>query len=210
MCIPSRFSRRGVSTLLLLLMCGFLGQSARVLAQDETATPPAPPPATTTTSDTNGNTLFPNGGVAAPELEENRAASRATRRASRGGRRGGLPGQVGRTNDLLTARAASDPITVRIAYRKAKTVALLRYPELNALEHEAAAASTDVDKRHYLRAYYTQLYSAVKKVDQSSAMASHVDLLSRIAEQRYDPKRRVVGGDEDLVRGGRGGRGRRR
>ncbi len=32
------------------------------------------------------------------------------------------------------------------------------------------------------------------------------DLLTQVAEQRYDPKRREVGGDEDLVTDGRGGR----
>ena len=197
-------------SLSILLAGAVLVLAGRMAAQNESAPPAATPPAGSTADVNGGTTLFPSSGVAAPELEENRAANRAARHGRRGAGRGNGPAQAGRSNDVLANRAASDPVSVRIAYRKVKTQVLLRHPELASLERQAAASSTDTEKRTYLRAYYTQLYSAVKKMDPSPEMVSHIDLLSRIAEQCYDPKRRAVGGDEDLVRGGRGGRGRRR
>lgn len=157
--------------------------------------------ASSSTTDPNAATLFPNGGVTpAPELEENRQA--AGKRQATGKR--GKGGKGGRKTDVLATRAATDPLEVRIAFRKAKTEAMLRNPQIAILEREADVASTDDEKRAYLRSYYTQLYAAVRKIDPSPAMASHVQLLNAVAEQRYDPKRRTVGGDEDLVRGRRG------
>ncbi len=97
---------------------------------------------------------------------------------------------------------------VRVAYRRAKTTAMARDPALPELLHQAAAARTDVQKRAYLKRYYTRLYAEVSKVDPSPEMKKHVALLSAVSQQRYDPQRRAVGGEEDIVRGG-GGRGRR-
>ncbi len=157
------------------------------------------------TEDTSSS-LFPNGGVTpAPELEENRQGA-----GKRQGGKRAKGAKTGRSGDVLAARAASDPLEIRIAFRKAKTEALLRHPGLAVLEREANVAPTDVEKRADLRAYYTQLYSEVCKIDPSPTMADHVKLLRAVAAQRYDPRRRTVGGDEDLVRGARGGRGKKR
>lgn len=129
--------------------------------------------------------------------------------ASTGGHRNGGGGHArnGRRHDLLVSQADSDPLAVRVAYRRAKTVALAREPALSELLQEADAAGTDVERRRYLKEYYNRLFATVCKVDTSPAMKAHVDLLTKVAEQRYDPKRREVGGEEDLVNGG--GRGRR-
>ena len=114
----------------------------------------------------------------------------------------------GRANDLLVDQADSDPLEVRVAYRRAKTIVMARDPELAALQREANAAATDVQKRAVLKTYYTRLFAEIRKVDRSPAMKSHVDLLSLVSQQRYDPQRRAVGGEEDIVRGGGGRRGR--
>ncbi len=114
----------------------------------------------------------------------------------------------GRTNDMLGDLADSDPLEVRVAYRRAKTVAMARDPGLAELLHEANAARTDVQKRAILKIYYTRLFDEVRKVDRSPEMKKHVDLLSQVSQQRYDPQRRAVGGEEDIVRGGGGRRQR--
>ncbi len=174
-------------------------------AQDTT---PAAPSSSAT--DTTGATLFPSGRTApAPELEENRRSGNPNRRGG-GNVTRGLGLTAARVGNGLAARAAKDPLEVRIAFRKAKTTVLLLHPELTTLEREAAAASTDVQKRAYLRSYYTQLYAAVRKTDPSPALASHVNLLMKVAEQRYDPKIRGTSGEEEQTRASRGGGGGRR
>ena len=115
-----------------------------------------------------------------------------------------------RRNDVLTDQADSDPLDVRVAYRRAKTLAMARDPGLAELLREADAAPTDVQKRALLKVYYTRLFGEVRKVDRSPAMKKHVELLGDVAKQRYDPQRRVVGGEEDIIRGGGGRRGRAR
>ncbi len=165
----------------------------------------APAPATST--DANASSLIP-GDAATPApagsgIQADRDARRRARRATKGG------GRPGRQGDVLATRAAADPLEIRIAYRKDKTEALLRRPDLAVIERQADVAPTDDSKRDYLRSYYTQLFSEVRKIDPSPTMAAHVKLLSSIAEQRYDPKRRTIGGDEALVRGRRGRGGKR-
>lgn len=113
-----------------------------------------------------------------------------------------------RSNDLLGSQADADPLEVRVAYRRAKTTAMVRDPGLADLLHEAAAAGTDVQKRAFLKQYYARLFDDVRRVNPSPEMRKHVDLLALVARQRYDPQRRVVGGEEDIVRGGGGRRGR--
>lgn len=173
----------------------------------------APAPAGTPGGNTdNTSTLFPDGGTSPPSSTDatTPGAGNGRRRGQGNGKRGQGNGRTGRKGDVLAARASSEPLEVRVAFRKAKTEALLRRPDLAVIEREADVAPTDDGKRSYLRSYYTQLYSEVKKIDPSPAMAEHVKLLSSIAEQRYDPKRRTIGGDEDLVRGRRGRGGKRR
>ena len=133
----------------------------------------------------------------------------------RNGRRGGgLPGagqphrRGQRLNDALVAEADADPLEVRVAYRHDKTTAMARDPGLADLLRDAAAAGTDVRKRSVLKVYYNRLFADVRKVDPSPEMRKHVDILAMVAQQRYDPQRRVVGGEEDIIRGG-GGRGGR-
>ena len=153
----------------------------------------------------NATDLFPPGGGApATPPTQTQTGTRS------GGHRNGTGGhRQGRHHEMLVSQADSDPLTVRVAYRRAETIAMARDPGLADLIHQAAAASTDVDKRVFLKAYYVRLFASIRKIDPSPEMRSHVFLLSLIAEQRYDPKRREVGGDEDLVNGtGRGRRGR--
>ena len=125
------------------------------------------------------------------------------------GRRGGVLGRKnnsGRQRDVLVDRADTDPLTTRVAYRRAKTTALARDPDLADLLRQSAAAGTDREKREFLKQYYTRLYAAVLKTDPSPEMKKHVETLQQVASARYDPKRREVGGDEDIVRGRGGGR----
>ena len=112
-------------------------------------------------------------------------------------KRGGL----GRANSQSLGQADTDPLPVRIAYRRAKTLAMERDPSLGALLRQADLAATDVAKRQYLRAYYRQLFAEVRKIDPSPAMRSHLDALQTSTEQRYDPKRRAVASEEDLING---------
>ena len=116
-----------------------------------------------------------------------------------------------RSNDVLVDQADADPLAVRVAYRRAKTVAMVRDPGLADLLLQADTVRTDVQKRAVLKVYYTRLFAGVRKVDGSPEMKKHVDLLAQVAKQRYEPQRRTVGGEEDLIRGGGGGRrGRQR
>ncbi len=87
-------------------------------------------------------------------------------------------------------------------------MAMVRDPGLADLLRNADAAETDRARRAFLRDYYNQLYALVKKIDPSPALAKHVELLSEVARQRYDPQRRMLAGEEDLVNG-RGARGHR-
>ena len=168
------------------------------VAQDAPATDDHSAAGTTAATD-----LFPAGG-AQPSTGTNDNAPTGAHHNGGGGHQ-----RNGRHHDLLVSQADTDPLMVRVAYRRAKTTALAREPDLAILLHEAAAAGTDVEKRVYLKQYYTRLFATVCKVDTSPEMKAHVDLLMQVAEQRYDPKRREVGGDEDLVNGaGRGRRGR--
>ena len=112
-------------------------------------------------------------------------------------KRGGL----GRTNSQSLGQADTDPLPVRVAYRRAKTLAMERDPSLGTLLRQADLASTDEDKRRYLREYYHQLFAEVRKIDPSPAMKSHLDSLQTSTGQRYDPKRRAVANEEDLING---------
>ena len=113
------------------------------------------------------------------------------------GKRGGL----GRVTSQTLGQADTDPLPVRVAFRRAKTLAMERDPNLGTLLRRADQAATDVEKRQYLHAYYLQLFAEVRKIDPSPAMKSHVDSLKASTEQRYDPKRRAVSGEEDLING---------
>ena len=130
---------------------------------------------------------------------------------TQGGRRtgGGAFGRKknsGRQHDVLVDLADADPLQVRVAYRQAKTVAMANDPGMADLLHQADAAETDVEKRGFLKEYYTRLYSGIEKADPSPELKKHVDVLKMITEARYDPRRRDVGGDEDIVLGRGGGR----
>ena len=119
----------------------------------------------------------------------------------------------GRQHDLLVDQADADPLQIRVAYRHAKTIAMANDPGLADLLHAADGAQTDVEKRKILKEYYNRLYAGVKKADPNPELKKHVDVLKLITESRYDPRRRDVGGDEDIVLGrggGRGGGGRNR
>lgn len=183
----------------ILATCAVLPRAA---AQDET------PGTDQTTTDApasgaSSTDLFPAGGETTP------AATGRPNGGTGGGHHNGGTHRNGRRHEMLVSQADSDPLAVRVAFRRAETLALARDPGLADLIHEAAAARTDVDKRAYLKEYYTRLFASIRKIDPSKEMRAHVILLTFVAEQRYDPKRREVGGDEDLVNGaGRGRRGR--
>ena len=130
---------------------------------------------------------------------------------TQGGRRagGGALGRKrnsGRNRDVLVDLADADPLNVRVAYRRDKTIAMSRDPGMAELLNEAGGAKTDKEKRVYLKEYYNRLYAAVKQVDPSPEMKRHVAILTLVTESRYEPKRREVGGDEDITLGRGGGR----
>ena len=112
----------------------------------------------------------------------------------------------GRQHDVLVDQADSDPLGIRVAYRRAKTIAMAQDPGMANLLEQAGAADTDVEKRAYLKEYYTRLYDGVERADATPEMKKHVDTLRLVSIARYDPKRREVGGDEDIVLGRGGGR----
>jgi hypothetical protein len=146
---------------------------------------------------TGPGTLFPDSGTA-QALQNRRRPSRLL---------GNKSARNARAADLIASEADADPLEVRVAFRRAKTEAILHDPGLVDLQLEASAAPTDRAKRAYLRQYYDRLYAAVAKIDPSPAEAAHLKLLRLLARQRYDPQRRMLAGEEGLV-GGRGG-GRR-
>ena len=124
-------------------------------------------------------------------------------------RQGGLLGRKrnsGRQRDVLVDQADTDPLLVRVAFRRAKTTAMARDPAMATLLQRADAAGTDPEKRAILKVYYTRLYDSIGKIDRSPEMKKHLDTLRQVALARYDPRRRDVGGDEDIVLGRGGGR----
>ena len=156
-----------------------------------TETPPGP---------TGDGDLFPSTGPAAgqPLPPGRRRPSRLL---------GNKNQRNARANDLISSEADADPLEVRVAYRRAKTQAMLQDPGLADLLNRAAAAPTDQIKREWLRQYYAELFTQVHKIDPSPALAAHVALLKVLARQRYDPQRRTLAGEENLLNGR--GRGRR-
>ncbi len=145
-------------------------------------------------------TLFPNPDEAAKNAVRPKTA-RGTATTKGRDNTGG-----GRINNQVLKDADSDPLPVKIAYRRAKTLAMERNPGLAKLAEEADTAPTDVEKRRYLRIYYDQLFAAVGKIDSTPAMKSHLDALKKFTEQRYNPQRRAVAGEEDIVAGRANGR----
>ncbi len=184
------------------------------LAQDPpaAATPPPAPAAPPPPSGEDG--LFPAPDTTRPapppvtdagELRGTGVGNRRGKRtSSRGGGRALGEGRQRGANPLL-ATAAADPVEVRIAYRRAETEAK-RDPVFNELLRQADLAHDDEERRALLRRYYTDLFERVRRLNRSPALAAHVAVLSRAAELRYAPKRRVGGVDEQEASRARGGR----
>lgn len=161
-------------------------------------TSPAPPPAE--------NALFPAPGAASrpapPPVPDNQNLRRARKENGRRGRRAGTEGgafgagpkRQAANPALLTA--AADPVEIRIAYRRAETEAK-RDPIFIDLLRRADLARDDEERRALLRRYYTELFVRVRQLDRSPTLAAHVAVLSRAAEQRYAPKRKAGGVDEN-------------
>jgi hypothetical protein len=189
--------------LLAVLGLGIVGQAVR--AQD--ATPPVSSPAaepdqatdTSPAASGSGN-LFPETGPAAGQQAPLAGRPRPSRLLGNKNKRNA------RAADILSEEADSDPLEVRIAFRRAKTLAMAQDPGMPELLHRAAAAPTDKAKREWLRQYYDRLFADIRKIDPSPSLAAHVALLTKIAQQRYDPQRRMLAGEEDLVNGRRGRR----
>ena len=145
-------------------------------------------------------TLFPDPDQAARERVHTKPGDDATNAGL--GRKGmGKGSGLGRVTTQSLGQADADPLPLRVAYRRAKTLAMERDPNLGTLLERANQARTDVAKRQYLHEYYSQLFAEVRKIDPSPAMKSHVASLQASTEQRYDPKRRAVAGEEDLING---------
>lgn len=155
--------------------------------------------------------LFPDHPTATPDPNLP-GANGAGRRAGGGGLGRQRGGNRNRRRDAAVSQADADPLQVRVAYRRAKTLIMARDPGLADLLARADRAGTDPEKRAFLKQYYVRLYDEVGKTDPSPEMKKHLVTLKLIARARYEPRRREVGGDEDIVEGrdGRGGRGRRR
>jgi hypothetical protein len=191
--------------LLLLSALGLALFSQNLRAQE--ASPPVEMPdagtdqsGDATSSGPNSGNLFPENGATAtgqPGQPILHGRPRASRLLGTKNKRNARPG------DLLSSEADADPLDVRIAFRRAKTQAMVQDPGLADLLHNAAMAPNDKAKRDWLRQYYTRLYAEVRKIDPSPTLASHVTLLALIARQRYDPQRRMLAGEEDLVNGRR-------
>ena len=167
---------------------------------------PEPPPYSLDLPDLHppaNSGLFPNGPRQNPPPNSANGANRNQRsKFNTGGSKA-----RGRSRDRVLQRADSDSLEVRVAYRRDKTQALARDPSLIELNHRAETAGTDDEKRLYLRQYYTHLFASIRRLDSSAAMKAHLDLLSQVAAQQYDPKRRAVAGEEDLLNGRDVGRG---
>ena len=145
-------------------------------------------------------TLFPDPDKVASDKARPKTGDDGTN-AGLGTKGQGKRGGAGRVTSQSLGQADTDPLPVRVAYRRAKTLAMERDPNLGTLLKRADLAVTDVEKRQYLHAYYLQLFAEVRKIDSSPAMKSHLDSLRASTEQRYDPKRRGVAGEEDLING---------
>ena len=185
-------------------LLGALALVAPVLRAQE----PGPTPSTTQSQsgypdvrrEAADPTLFPDPDKAASEkvrplaLDNGITAGMTNKGAAK---RGGL----GRTNSQSLGQADTDPLPVRVAYRRAKTLAMERDPGLGVLLRQADLARTDAEKRQYLQTYYHRLFAEVRKIDPSPAMKSHLDSLQISTGQRYDPKRRAVANEEDLING---------
>ena len=185
-----------------IILFGVMVAAPCAMAQDAS---PAGDAGTSQSTSATATDLFPAGGVQP-------STTQANGNGGGGGHHNGGGGghsRSGRHRDVLVSQADADPLELRVQYRRAKTIALARDTGLAALLHQAAGAATDNEKRAYLKAYYLRLFASVRRIDPSPAMKAHVELLNAVAEQNYNPKRREVGGDEDLVNGrGRGRRGR--
>lgn len=170
------------------------------------AVPPPPP-------DDAGLFPSPNAGRPAPpaspdpgELRQSSAAGGQRGKRANSRRSGGPGGERRRrdANPTLTA-AAGDPVEIRIAYRRAETEAK-RDPAFGDLLRRADESHDDEERRALLRSYYTGLFAQVRRIDRSPALAAHVAVLSRAAEQRYAPRRRAGGADEREAGRDRAGR----
>ena len=145
-------------------------------------------------------TLFPDPDKVAADQVRAKSGDDATNAGlSRKGQ--GKRGGAGRVTSQSLGQADTDPLPIRVAYRRAKTLAMERDPNLGTLLERADRAGTDVEKRQYLHAYYLQLFAEVRKIDSSPAMKSHLAALQASTEQRYDPKRRAVANEADLING---------
>ncbi len=159
---------------------------------------PAPPPAEGGLFPTSSDPSRP----APPPVPDNQNLRQVKKENSRRGRRtrtGGGPFSGSSRRQavnpaLLTA--AADPVEIRIAYRRAETEAK-RDPVFTELLRRADLAHDDEERRTLLRRYYTELYARVRQLDRSPTLAAHVAVLSRAAEQRYAPKHKAGGVDEN-------------
>jgi hypothetical protein len=187
--------------LLLASLCLAVIAAGTARAQEPAPPPEAPDQGTEAAPPAPGaaGNLFP-GATPAPGQPTTRNRPRPSRLLGNKSKRNA------RATDLVSAEADADPLDVRIAFRRAKTQAMLEDPSLADDLRAAAFASTDKLKREWLRLYYTRLYARVEKIDASPGLTAHVALLKVIARQRYDPQRRMVAGEEDLVNGRRGRR----
>ncbi len=188
---------------------------AAAMAQEpaDIAAEPAPTPAATQNSGYpdieslrepgSSAKLFPAQPAATPDPTQ--VAGRGQGQRGRGGALGRARNS-GRRRDVAVDQADADPLQVRVAFRRAKTVVMTRDPGLADLLQQATAAGTDREKRAFLKQYYVRLYAEVAKLDASPEMKKHLTTLSQVATARYDPKRREVGDDESIVLGRGGGR----
>jgi hypothetical protein len=190
--------------LLLLATLAISAMTCQAVRAQSTAPPPAVEPDQNTQGNDNGN-LFPPSATPVPGATPGVDQLQFHNRPKASRLLGNKNKKGARTTDLLSDEADADPLEVRIAYRKAKTVAMEKDPALAALLKGASDARTDKDKREWLREYYARLFAEIVKIDPSPALATHVALLSAVEKQRYDPQRRMLAGEEQLMsaRGGR-------
>jgi hypothetical protein len=139
--------------------------------------------------DVGSGSLFPNAGSVRRPLGTPRSSSSSSRAVKRATRRD-------RFAVPALGQAAEDPLDVRIAFRRAKTIALLD-PRFAELLRQADLARGDDERREHLRIYYQELFTRIRQLDGSPALAAHIDILSRAAAQRYAPQR-VIGGASEL------------
>ena len=145
--------------------------------------------------------LFPDPDRVARDLVRPPSAQSANNPNIFGQNGRGKKGGLGRISTQALKQADADPLPVRVAYRRAKTLAMERDPSLGALLRQADLAGTDVERRRYLRVYYVRLFAEVRRIDPSPAMNAHLDSLKLPTEQRYDPKRRATADEDDLING---------